>query len=344
VERPFFIVLKFEQIRAGYCALARCGVQMTMKVVDIFIWFFAVVAASVAKLQWRCGGPQNLPLSFRAWNASGVLPVPFHYYHPAFDPERLPESVWTRETAMPGIDLRVGAQLNLLRQFRYADELRRLPLHCEPKESFCFFNRMYGPGDAEVLYSVIRHLKPQQMIEIGSGCSTMLANAALDLNRTEGHVCEHICIEPFPEPWLENVKISHLIRQRVETVDPKIFERLGANDILFIDSSHVLRIGGDVQFEYLEVLPRLQPGVFVHVHDIYLPFEYPLSWVRDRKWFWTEQHLVQAFLAFNSAFEVVLSLSYLNAHHREALADAAPVYAQHPTSGPSSLWIRRKLQ
>jgi methyltransferase family protein len=182
------------------------------------------------------------------------------------------------------------------------------------------------------------------MIEIGSGLSTLLAKAALDRNRAEGQDSEHICIEPYPRPWLENVNGTRLIRQPVETIDLAFFEQLRANDVLFIDSSHVLRIGGDVQFEYLEILPRLQPGVFVHVHDIFLPFEYPLSWIRDRKWFWTEQHLVQAFLAFNSAFEVVLALSYLNAHHRDALACAAPIYGENALSGPSSLWIRRKLK
>jgi hypothetical protein len=143
---------------------------------------------------------------------------------------------------------------------------------------------------------------------------------------------------------LDTVRLSKLIRKPVETVDLAVFQQLGADDILFIDSSHVLRIGGDVQFEYLEILPRLRPGVLVHAHDIFLPFEYPLSWVRDKKWFWTEQHILQAFLVFNSEFEVVLALGYLHAHHRELLARAAPVYAEHPSSGPSSLWLRRKLR
>jgi hypothetical protein len=106
----------------------------------------------------------------------------------------------------------------------------------------------------------------------------------------------------------------------------------------------VVRIGGDVQFEYLEILPRLRPGVFVHTHDIFLPFEYPLSWVRDKKWFWTEQHILQAFLAFNSAFEVVLALSYLQAHHLKLLERAAPFLAEHPSTRPGSFWIRRKLE
>jgi hypothetical protein len=103
-----------------------------------------------------------------------------------------------------------------------------------------------------------------------------------------------------------------------------------------------VRTGGDVVFEYLEVMPRLRSGVLVHVHDIFLPFEYPLEWLRDQKWFWTEQYLVQAFLTFNTAFEVVLALSYLNAHHREALARVAPIYAAQRAVNASSLWIRRR--
>jgi Methyltransferase domain len=317
--------------------------RSALKVIDLSVWLFAALSALVAKVQWRCGGPQNLPHSFRAWNALGVLPVPFHYYHPAFDPEMLPDSVWARESPLPGLDLRVDAQLNLLRQFGYCDELRGFPLHGEPRDGFSYFNRMFGPGDAEILYSVIRYFKPERVIEIGSGYSTLLAEAALERNRREGHHFEHICIEPYPEPWLENVNSTRLIRQRIETMDPAFFEQLGANDILFVDSSHVVRTGGDVQFEYLEVLPRLHSGVLVHAHDIFLPFEYPLEWVRDKKFFWTEQYLLQAFLAFNSAFEVVLALSYLHRHHRVELACAAPVYAEHASSRPGSLWMRRKL-
>lgn len=316
--------------------------RLTLKLIDLCGSMLAPLAAGLARLQWRWG-PENLPRSFRAWNARGVLPLPFHYYFPTFDPEALPPSVWTRESRLAGIDLRVEQQLQLLDQFRYCDELRRFPLHGKAGSGFYYFNGMFAPGDAEILYSVIRHFRPRRMIEIGSGNSTLLAKAALDLNRAEGHQAEHICIEPFAAPWLEYLGLTQLIRERVESLDPAFFQQLDENDILFIDSSHVVRTGGDVVLEYLEVVPQLRPGVLVHVHDIFLPFEYPLSWSRDNKWFWTEQYLVQAFLAFNSAFEVVLGLSYLNAHHRPALARAAPVYAEHPGCSPASLWMRRKL-
>jgi len=316
--------------------------RLTLKLFDLCGSMLAPLAAGLARLQWRWG-PQNQPRSFRAWNARGVLPLPFHYYFPTFDAEALPPSVWTRESSLAGIDLRLERQLQLLDQFRYCEELRRFPLHGKAGSGFHYLNGMFGPGDAEILYSIIRHFKPRRMIEIGSGCSTMLAKAALDRNRAEGHDAEHICIEPYTAPWLEDLGLTQLIRDRVETLDPAFFQQLDNNDILFIDSSHVVRTGGDVLFEYLEIVPRLRPGVLVHVHDVFLPFEYPLSWVRDLKWFWTEQYLVQAFLAFNAEFEIVLALNYLNAHHRAALARAAPVYAEHPECSPASLWMHRKM-
>jgi predicted O-methyltransferase YrrM len=316
---------------------------LALKLLDLCGSALAPLAAGLAKLQWRWG-PESLPRSFRAWNTRGVLPVPFHYYHPAFDATALPPSTWSRESALPGIDFRIEQQLALLDRFRYAEELRQFPLEGDIRVGFCYKNGMFGPGDAEVLYSIIRHVKPRRFVEIGSGCSTMLAKAALDRNRAEGKDADHICIEPYAAGWLESAGVTQVIRDRVENLDPAFFRHLRENDILFIDSSHVVRTAGDVVFEYLEVLPRLQPGVLVHIHDIFLPFEYPLAWSRDLKWFWTEQYLVQAFLAFNKAFDVMLALSYLNAHHREALARIAPVYAGQSGVKPASLWIRRMPQ
>ncbi|MGZ4811352.1 MAG: class I SAM-dependent methyltransferase [Terriglobales bacterium] len=316
--------------------------KLKLKLIDLCGAVLAPAAARIARLQWRWGA-ENMPRSFRAWNSRGVLPLPFHYYYPVFDADELPPSTWTRESLLPGIALQPERQLRLLEELRYADEVRQFPLDGNHKASFCYFNGMFGPGDAEVLYSVIRHFKPKRMVEIGSGCSTFLAKAALDRNRALGYQAEHICIEPYGAPWLEKLGVK-VIRDLVENLDLALFEQLGANDILFIDSSHVVRTGGDVQFEYLEIVPRLQPGVLVHVHDIFLPFEYPMVFSRDMKLFWTEQYLVQAFLAFNTAFEIVLALRYLDAHHPEALARAAPVYGEYRNHKPASLWIRRCLR
>jgi hypothetical protein len=185
--------------------------RFTLKMIDICASVVAPLSARVAKLQWRWG-PQNLPRSFRAWKARGVLPMPFHYYFPVFDAESLHPGVWTRESGLPGLDLNVAAQLELLKAFHYGDELRQFPEHGDGKAGFCYFNGMYGPGDAEVLYSVIRHFRPSRVIEIGSGCSTHLAKAALDRNRGDGHSAEHVCIEPYAAPWLEQMGLNQVVR------------------------------------------------------------------------------------------------------------------------------------
>jgi hypothetical protein len=131
------------------------------------------------------------------------------------------------------------------------------------------------------------------------------------------------------------------MQKKIQEVSPDTFQQLGANDILFIDSSHVVKCGGDVNYLFLEVLPRLQPGVIVHVHDIFLPGDYPKSWVKEHLRFWSEQYLLQAFLLFNSEYEVLLCNSYLDHKYGAELRAAFP---NSPWWGGGSLWMRRKLQ
>jgi hypothetical protein len=126
----------------------------------------------------------------------------------------------------------------------------------------------------------------------------------------------------------------------VQEVELELFQQLGAGDVLFIDSSHVVKTGGDVNYLYLEVLPRLRPGVVVHVHDIFLPGEYRKDWVTEEFRFWTEQYLLQAFLAFNSEFEVLLCNSYLGRYHRPALQN---VFPKAPWWGGGSFWMQRRM-
>ena len=150
-----------------------------------------------------------------------------------------------------------------------------------------------------------------------------------------------ICIEPFPREFLRKgfPGLQSLIEKKVQDIDLEFFSQLGSGDILFIDSSHTVKIGGDVNYLFLEVLPRLKPGVIVHVHDIFLPFEYRRDWVLDEFRFWTEQYLLQAFLTFNSEFEVLLANSYLNHYHQEDLQSR---FSGFVILGGGSFWMRRK--
>src|SRR5262249_3112312 len=133
--------------------------------------------------------------------------------------------------------------------------------------------------------------------------------------------------------------LQKLIEKKVQDIDVKSFSQLDTGDMLFIDSSHTVKIGGDVNYLFLEVLPRLKPGVIVHVHDIFLPFDYRRDWVLDEFRFWTEQYLLQAFLMFNSEFEVLMANSYLNHYHQ---GDLRAAFRDLPSWGGGSFWMRRK--
>jgi hypothetical protein len=176
---------------------------------------------------------------------------------------------------------------------------------------------------------MIRHFLPGRILEVGSGYSTLAARLA-KAGRLE-------CIEPFPQPWLHRVA-DRLIVSPVQDVPLSEFESLEANDILFIDSTHVAKIGSDVVFVFLQVLPRLKAGVVVHVHDIFLPFETPRSWVKDLLIFWNEQYLLGAYLAHNRDWEVLAANHWLGRTQPEAMLRLFPM-ADPP--GGSSFWMRR---
>jgi len=183
-------------------------------------------------------------------------------------------------------------------------------------------------------------------VEIGGGFSSLIAAAAAECLRQEGRTSPELTvIEPFPGELLRRglSGFGTLIASRVQAVPLSFFTSLQAGDVLFIDSSHVLRAGGDVQYEYLEVFPRLAPGVVVHVHDVSLPRPYPEVYARNGL-FWTEQYLLQAFLAFNARFEVLWPGNWMMLHHADEMRRTFPeieaMRRQYPQSEPTSFWMR----
>jgi hypothetical protein len=269
-----------------------------------------------------------------------------HYYSPVPDVGRLPPATWERASELPGLDLRVDAQLQLLREIEaYRAEYGALP--AEPTgdpHQFHLNNEAFGPVDAGVFYALLRRLRPRRLVEVGTGYSTLLAAQALARNADEGHPGRHSAIDPWPFQWVRGSFPAGVesIAKPVQEVPLSTFQALEADDVLFLDSSHVAKVGSDVVFEVLEVLPRLRPGVVVHVHDIFFPREYDRDWIEHHHRFWNEQYLLQAFLAFNHAFEVLWT-SYLHHLERpERLAEAFPAYRNGlPHVYPVSLWMRR---
>ncbi len=312
------------------------------RMLDLLNLPFAACAALLARAQARLG-PERLPWSYRVWDRIGVSPLPFHYYQPLVRAELLDERHFTTADALRGIDWDAQAQLELLASFHYQQELAGVPQAQPPGDSRAFYydNPSFGPADAEMLYNMVRHFKPRRVIEIGSGHSTRMLRQALQANRAGGAAATHTCIEPYEMPWLESLGVDEVIRSRVEQVDPALFQSLAAGDILFIDSSHVVRTGGDVVFEYLRILPELKPGVLVHVHDIFLPYDYPREWVIGKRRLWTEQYLLQAFLAFNPAFRILAAVNFLALHHPRTLGQACPTFARQGKGGHGSFWIQR---
>lgn len=308
--------------------------RILLLIFDVLMSPAALAAGAILRLVRRIG-LRRLPVAHAALRAIGVLPIRNHYYEPYVSTlKRSP----AEERDLPGIDFRIDAQLSLLAEFRYIDELLAFPIEQKRPDEFFYHNRFFESGDAEALYSMVRHFKPKTVIEVGAGYSSLLISAATRQNRV---ACHHVCVEPFPRPWLASIG-AELLRQPVETLDPGFVDVLGEGDMLFIDSSHVIRPQGDVLFLYQRVLPRLKSGVLVHVHDVFTPRDYLGEWILQDRRLWNEQYLLEGVLADNDRYEVVLALNMLSHHARNSLAAAFPVYRSEAKSRePGSFWIRR---
>ena len=311
-----------------------------MPIIDVMFVIFTYPSAFLLKLIRRAG-VDRMPLCKNALFKVGVFPILDHYYEPQFD-NRKNQIDFSQERNLPGIDWRVSDQLKMLKTLTFSGELTGI-LQGKTKENpleFHLDNGSFESGDAECWYQIIRANKPKRIIEIGSGNSTLMAIKAIKKNQSEqlNYTCEHICIEPYEMPWLEQMDIT-IIREKVEEIDLSFFSQLKENDILFIDSSHVIRPQGDVLFEYLELLPSLNKGVIVHIHDIFSPRNYPKSWLQDDIRFWNEQYLVEAFLSNNDSWEIIASLNFLHHNYYNLLKEVAPFLT--PEREPGSFYIKK---
>ena len=299
--------------------------------------------------------------TFRTLQRVGISLTPNHFYWPVPDLYELEKNEWITFAQPPGCDFRLGDQVNLAREFarRYMSEFRfdSIPT----VDSYHYGNGYFESCDAEVAYCMVRHWKPLRIIEIGSGYSTRIVAAALQANlEQDGVAGELITVDPNPERLPKNGlgKFVQVITEPVQRLDSKLFSQLQSDDILFIDSSHVVSVGSDVVREYLQILPSLNPGVLAHVHDIFLPCDYPRELVLENFWFWSEQYPPQAFLSFNREFEVPWAASAMQEYNSNTLEICFPEWAHNyrnmdgatrcfiPTIDrdrvwPSSLWMRR---
>ncbi len=273
----------------------------------------------------------------------GIHVTPNLYGFPIPDLGRLRRAEWPEPAELPDIDFRDAEQLRLLETLSqsYREEYRELARRPGEDSRFHLRNRHFEGVDAEILYGLMRELRPKHFVEVGSGFSTLLALEAAAVNQRLGRPCAIKVFDPYAGRAIRARAGSGLELHAVEVQRAPLatFQSLGAGDILFIDSSHILQVGSDVRFLFGEVVPRLAPGVRIHVHDVFLPADYPRYWVTEHLRFWNEQYLVRAFLSFNPRFRVVWGSFHMVLRHPRELAEAFPSF--RPDDMPASFWFER---
>lgn len=317
-----------------------------MKLKSIIKWIFGCTASLI--LPPRLMKSKSL---FNLWEKRGYHVTPVHFYEPIPDTRTLKNDLWLKNSELVGIDINEKKQLKLLSLFvKFKKKYDGFPREKTSIPFEYYTNNGWFEGvDSEILYCMICHFKPRRIFEIGAGYSTYLSAQAILKNKEEdkSYRCDLVSIEPNPNDVLKKgfPGLAKLISKRVQDVPLSEFKKLGRNDILFIDSSHVLKTGGDIQYLYLDILPRLRKGVIIHIHDIFLPSEYPKEWILKDYRFWTEQYLLQAFLVFNKNFEVLWAGRYMHLKHSDKLEYAFKSYKRNKSDyrGPiSSFWMRKR--
>jgi len=275
----------------------------------------------------------------RFWFPSG------HFYSPIPSLEEIKKreqeifSKFPKE--IPGIDLNVKRQLQLLHSFKnYYGEM---PFGTDKKEGLRFFfdNPSYSLSDAIFLYCMIRYAKPKRIIEVGSGYSSCIILDTNELFFDNSISCT--CIDPYPQLlWslindTDTAKVE-IIQENLQDVAVEIFSGLSDSDLLFIDSTHVSKINSDVNHIFFEILPRLNFGVYIHFHDIFYPFEYPREWVYEGM-AWNEAYFLKAFLQYNREFKIQFFNTYLEHFYSDTFFDRMPMPLKYVGA---SIWLRKE--
>jgi len=269
---------------------------------------------------------------------------PRHFYStiPSLDDyeDKLGELLSKSSNTLPGIDLNfIGQKEFLVETLEYYKEA---PFNKEKTpEFFYYYNNIYFVSpDAILLYLVVRKYRPKRIIEVGSGFSS-----AVIIDTNEGFFKGSIkvkFIEPFPDRlnwFLSKTNNSNytLLESKVQEINWEVFSELEENDLLLIDSSHVSKLGSDVNYLFFNIIPRLKKGVIIHIHDVMYPFEYPIAWVNEKR-FWNEAYLLRSFLTNNETFEVVLFNSFMTIHHKDWLQENMPILGN---AEGGSIYIRK---
>ncbi|MCF8406041.1 MAG: class I SAM-dependent methyltransferase [Bacteroidales bacterium] len=266
---------------------------------------------------------------------------PGHYYSPIVDTDvakKQESAIWSGKEEVKGVDLNVKEQKALIKDFeQYYSEL---PFEDDESEKFRYYfkNTYYTYTDGIMLYSMMRHFDPAHIVEVGSGFSSAMM---LDVKDKFGLKTKLSFIEPYPDRLYsllseKDKKENDVIVKDIQSVPLDFFKSLKKNDFLFIDSTHISKTGSDVNYLFFEVLPVLQKGVIIHVHDVFSSFEYPKEWVYQGR-SWNEDYLLRAFLMFNPSFKIKLFSHFMHTHYSDVFKNLPLCYKN--TGG--NIWIER---
>jgi hypothetical protein len=263
------------------------------------------------------------------------------FYSPIPDLQQLPPGTFDRRSELPGMGWDLDRQLEHVRGLREQFAEFRGVLDDGGGEPWRYApNLSYSVADGAMLYATLRTAKPKRIVELGSGHSTLVSAEAARRNAQDGAAPTLEVYDPFPSVVGDDLPgLTRLERIGAQQVPLQVFETLEAGDVLFVDTTHTVKVGSDVNFIVLEVLPRLREGVYVHLHDIFLPYEYPKQWLEDYGLYWTEQYLVHAFLVYNSGFEVLAAMHALQRDRGDAMLELLPPQAADWPGG--AFWMRR---
>jgi len=268
---------------------------------------------------------------------------PGHYYSPVPDVDVIATArrriYAPSRTDIPGLDLGLARQWASLKVVSAAARDVPFPEHRTPPARYWFDNPSFSWGDATILYGTLQWLRPRRLIEVGSGFSTACILDTIDRHGLDTQVT---MVEPYPELVRsllapDDLDRVEMFESAVQDVPLDVFRRLEQGDLLFIDSTHVLKTGSDVHFELLEVLPRLVAGVVVHIHDVFPGFEYPFAWTQEGRG-WNEAYALRALLVDNPTFEVLLWPVLLFDLEEARATSAVPNLQKNPGG---SIWLRR---
>ncbi len=304
---------------------------------DVFGIIIFSLSACFLKI-YKLMGVKNLKYTTKLIKFIGIFPVRDHYYEPQFKNEYLRNRI---KKPIKNIQIFNEKKIDksFLKDFKYTKELINLKLNQKDNNSyFKIDNPFFSRGDSDFLYQFIRHTKPKKIFEIGSGYSTLISYEAIIKNNIEKYNCDMTCIDPGNIDIIANLKIKR-IKKKVEDCKVSYFKKLKKNDLLIIDSTHIIKPYGDVLKIYQEILPIINKGVNICIHDIFIPYSYPSDWIIDHNLFWNEQHLLETILMDNKKYEIIAPLFFMKKKYFSKLRKVCPYLDKY--SKPSSFYIRK---